>query len=135
MPSSVMEGSRPPRSCLTFSYSSGVRPRSRTISGVIARMGTVVMGKLYCRILKRGWIEKAFESRSLTDSKVSEKFLAPRNPTRFSQDQGNSDVSGKARSYTVANEIRHRRHRRPHRPRQNRAGEGAHRYRRRSDRK
>src|SRR5271169_2293927 len=37
MPSSVMVGSRPPRSCLIFSYSSGVRPCSRIISGVISK--------------------------------------------------------------------------------------------------
>src|SRR5579862_1615778 len=34
MPNSVMVGSRPPSSCLIFSYSSGVRPCSRIISGV-----------------------------------------------------------------------------------------------------
>src|SRR5580692_3294096 len=50
MPSSVMVGSRPPRSCLIFSYSSGVRPCSRTISGVMARVVTVVMRRYYCRI-------------------------------------------------------------------------------------
>src|SRR6202035_3278111 len=50
MPNSVIVGSRPPRRAFTFSYSSGVRPCSRTISGVIARVEAVVMGKLYCRI-------------------------------------------------------------------------------------
>src|SRR5580692_1479779 len=60
MPSSVMVGSRPPSNCLTFSYSSGVRPCSRTICAVMARIGAVVMGKYYCRILEGLWIEKAF---------------------------------------------------------------------------
>src|SRR5271170_3615007 len=60
MPSSVMVGSRPPRSCLIFSYSSGVRPCSRTISGVMARVEAVVIGKYYCRILGRGWVDKAY---------------------------------------------------------------------------
>src|SRR5580700_6026499 len=50
IPSSVMVGSRPPRSCLIFSYSSGVRPCSRTISGVMASVEAVVMRKYYCRI-------------------------------------------------------------------------------------
>src|SRR2546429_77046 len=36
MPSSVSDGSRPPKRCLTFSYSSGVSPCSRMTSGVIA---------------------------------------------------------------------------------------------------
>src|SRR5882672_6250016 len=52
MPSSVRVGSRPPSSCLIFSYSSGVRPCSRIISGVTAGIAEVVItGKLYCRIL------------------------------------------------------------------------------------
>src|SRR5579863_7034663 len=51
MPNSVMVGSRPPSSCLIFSYSSGVRPCSRTRSGVMAGAATVVMGKDYCRML------------------------------------------------------------------------------------
>src|SRR5579863_3336047 len=50
MPSSVMEGSRPPSSCCTCSNSSGVRPCSRTSSGVMAGVAVVVMGKYYCRI-------------------------------------------------------------------------------------
>src|SRR5580693_5373484 len=52
MPSSVMVGSRPPSSCLTFSYSSGVSPCSRTSSGVMAGVAAVVMGKFYCRIFR-----------------------------------------------------------------------------------
>src|SRR5882757_10130337 len=52
MPSSVRVGSRPPRSSLIFSYSSGVRPCSRIISGVTDGIAEVVMtGKFYCRIL------------------------------------------------------------------------------------
>src|SRR6266705_1463887 len=52
MPSSVRVGSRPPSSCLIFSYSSGVRPCSRIISGVTAGIAEVVItGKLYCRTL------------------------------------------------------------------------------------
>src|SRR2546422_2023439 len=35
MPSSVNVGSHPPRSCLIFSYSSGVKPCSWTSSGVM----------------------------------------------------------------------------------------------------
>src|SRR5246500_5508315 len=52
MPSSVRVGSRPPSSCLIFSYSSGVRPCSRIISGVMAvtLIAEVVIGNLYCRI-------------------------------------------------------------------------------------
>src|SRR5579863_1934798 len=38
IPSSVKDGSRPPRSCLMRSYSSGVMPWLRRISGVIARV-------------------------------------------------------------------------------------------------
>src|SRR5581483_7550024 len=46
MPSSVMVGSRPPSSCLIFSYSTGVRPWSRIISGVIAGGAAVVIWEL-----------------------------------------------------------------------------------------
>src|SRR5581483_11951545 len=46
MPSSVMVGSRPPSSCLIFSYSSGVMPWSRMISGVIAGGAAVVIWEL-----------------------------------------------------------------------------------------
>src|SRR5580692_9667274 len=63
MPSSVMVGSRPPSSCFTFPYSSGVSPCSRTSSGVMAGVAAVVMGKLYCRILESGWIEFLFMLR------------------------------------------------------------------------
>ena len=38
MPSSVRVGSRPPSSCLIFSYSSGVRPCSRMTRGEIGRV-------------------------------------------------------------------------------------------------
>src|SRR6266852_741317 len=38
MPSSVRVGSRPPSNCLIFSNSSGVRPCSRIISGVMATL-------------------------------------------------------------------------------------------------
>src|SRR6202140_1075541 len=52
MPSSVRVGSRPPSSCLIFSNSSGVRPCSRIISGVMALgvIAEVVIGNLYFRI-------------------------------------------------------------------------------------
>src|ERR1017187_6455961 len=51
MPSSVRVGSRPPSKRLIFSNSSGVRPCSRIISGVMAAIAEVVMsGKSYCRI-------------------------------------------------------------------------------------
>src|SRR6266851_8865357 len=43
MPSSVSEGSRPPRSCLIFSYSSSVRPCCRSVSGVKAWAEKVLM--------------------------------------------------------------------------------------------
>src|SRR5215469_17591059 len=51
MPSSVMVGSRPPRSCLIFSYSSSVRPCCRIVSGEKAEVKEVGMEELYCRIL------------------------------------------------------------------------------------
>src|SRR5208282_5183584 len=44
MPSSVSVGSRPPRSCLIFSYSSGVRPCCRRVSGEKAEVKEVAMG-------------------------------------------------------------------------------------------
>src|ERR1051325_2203350 len=54
MPSSVSVGSRPPRSCLIFSYSSGVSPCCRIVSGGKAAVKEVGMGRsFYCRILKR----------------------------------------------------------------------------------
>src|SRR3977135_688794 len=54
MPSSVRVGSRPPSSALIFSYSSGVRPCSRIISGVTDGIAEVVItGKFYCRIFGR----------------------------------------------------------------------------------
>src|ERR1700688_4301828 len=56
MPSSVSVGSRSPRSCLIFSYSSKVRPCCRSISGEKAEVMEVVMGKLYCRIWQGGWV-------------------------------------------------------------------------------
>src|SRR5579862_3423214 len=43
MPSSVSVGSRPPSSCLIFSYSSGVIPCSRTTSGVMTAVAAVVI--------------------------------------------------------------------------------------------
>src|SRR5579862_6593796 len=46
IPSSVSVGSRPSRNCLIFSNSSGVRPCSRTISGVRAPVGGLVIGEL-----------------------------------------------------------------------------------------
>src|SRR5580700_4746155 len=48
MPSSVIVGSRSPRSFLIFSYSSEVRPCCRRISGAKAGVMEVVMGKFYC---------------------------------------------------------------------------------------
>src|ERR1700688_4853196 len=56
MPSSVSVGSRSPRSCLIFSYSSKVRPCCRSISGEKAEVMEAVMGKLYCRIWQGGWV-------------------------------------------------------------------------------
>src|SRR5579872_2732651 len=53
MPSSVMVGSRPPRSCLIFSYSSGVRPCCRIVSGEKVEFVGFDMGRsFYCRIFK-----------------------------------------------------------------------------------
>src|SRR5580692_1821760 len=43
MPSSVMVGSRPPRGCLIFSYSSSVRPCCRSVSGENAEVKEVAM--------------------------------------------------------------------------------------------
>src|ERR1700729_659139 len=71
IPNSVIVGSRPPRSCLTFSYSSGVRPCSRTISGVMARVETVVMRKYYCRI----WNESKGRTLSGLVGRVERAFL------------------------------------------------------------
>src|SRR5947199_3674815 len=60
MPSSVAVGSRPPSSRLIFSYSSGVRPCCRIVSGENAGVKEVSMGRsFYCRISgrpsDRGW--------------------------------------------------------------------------------
>src|SRR6476660_5330035 len=44
MPSSVRVGSRPPSSCLIFSYSSGVRPCCRIVSGDKAGVKEVSVG-------------------------------------------------------------------------------------------
>src|SRR5580692_10414664 len=44
MPSSVRVGSRPPRSCLIFSYSSEVKPCCRRVSGEKAEVKEVAMG-------------------------------------------------------------------------------------------
>src|SRR5579859_1864598 len=46
MPSSVSVGPRPPRSCLIFSYSSGVRPCCRMVSGENAEVREVSMEEL-----------------------------------------------------------------------------------------
>src|SRR5579859_925692 len=46
MPSSVRVGSRPPRSCLIFSYSSGVRPCWRMVSREKAEVKEVGMEAL-----------------------------------------------------------------------------------------
>ena len=46
MPSSVRVGSRPPRSCLIFSYSSGVRPCCRRVSGEKAEVKEVAWEEL-----------------------------------------------------------------------------------------
>src|SRR5215469_2551035 len=57
MPSSVKDGSRPPKSDWMRSYSSLVRPWSRSISGVIAGVARVVIvGKFYCRISGMSWV-------------------------------------------------------------------------------
>src|ERR1700690_3031532 len=45
MPSSVIVGSRPPRSCFIFSYSSRVRPCCRMVSGGKAEVKEVAMGR------------------------------------------------------------------------------------------
>src|SRR6202008_4241515 len=44
MPSSVIVGLRPPRSCLIFSYSAGVSPCCRMVSGEKAEVKEVGMG-------------------------------------------------------------------------------------------
>src|ERR1700758_2198535 len=46
IPSSVILGSRPPRSCLIFSYSSGVSPCCRMVSGEKAEVKEVGMEEL-----------------------------------------------------------------------------------------
>src|SRR5690349_16446153 len=56
MPSSVSVGSRPPSSFLIFSYSSGVSPCCRIVSGEMAGVKEVGMGRnFYCRILGCSW--------------------------------------------------------------------------------
>src|SRR5712692_9473180 len=61
MPSSVSVGSRPPRSCLIFAYSSGVKPCSWTSSEVMTGVADRLIVGLedYCRISGRGRVEKA----------------------------------------------------------------------------
>src|SRR5580704_6891367 len=58
IPSSVSVGSRLPRSCLIFSYSSGVRPCCWRVSGEKAGVKEVAMGYFYCRILAAPGIGK-----------------------------------------------------------------------------
>src|SRR5437867_8803018 len=53
MPSSVRVGSRPPSSCLIFSYSSGVRPCSRMRSGVMESIRDVVIWEVLLSHLTR----------------------------------------------------------------------------------
>src|SRR6266849_1746062 len=53
MPSSVSVGSRPPSSCLIFSYSSGVSPCSWMSSGVMAGITDVVIGEVLLSHLAR----------------------------------------------------------------------------------
>src|SRR5208283_2338934 len=68
MPSSVRVGSRPPRSCLIFSNSSGVRPCSRIISGVTAAIAEVVIGESSLSHLHQlfacGFVQDSLKKRS-----------------------------------------------------------------------
>src|SRR6058998_3585368 len=58
MPSSVSVGSRPPRSCLIFSYSSAVRPCCRMVSGEKAELvGFGMERSFYCRISRRSRVD------------------------------------------------------------------------------
>src|ERR1700686_547073 len=130
MPSSVRVGSRPPSSCLTFSNSSGVRPCSRTISGVMAVTLTaeVGIGNLHCRISTNFSHANSYQvcverapSPAAFDVAVDPDFDLI----------SSSQLSELASVYTVADEVRHRRHRRTYRSRQNSASESPdrHRYR------
>src|SRR5580765_5873536 len=99
MPSSVSVGSRPPRSCLIFSYSSSVRPCCRMVSGEKAEVKEVGMESLYCRILECGSDRGSWA--------------------------GNSGLEEPCLLGFSKHEIDYRRHRGTYRPRQNRAGQGS----------
>src|SRR6266446_2894393 len=115
MPSSVRVGSRPPSSCLILLNSSGVRPCSRIISGVMAIgvIAEVVIGNLYCRIstnfshansyqvyVERTLLSAAFDVDPELEVKINPRSKAAAKSTRPTH------------VYTVADEVRNRRHRR-----------------------
>src|SRR5205814_9798139 len=75
MPSSVSVGSRPPSSFLIFSYSSGVSPCCRIVSGEMAGVKEVGMGRnFYCRIVGCSWdraAAKLVQSRTGSPARIS----------------------------------------------------------------
>src|SRR5260370_9904664 len=138
MPSSVRVGSRPPSSCLIFSNSSGVRPCSRIISGVIATLiAEVVIGNLYCRISTNFSHVDSYQvcvERTLLSAAFDVEFPTLEVETNFGVKikGGGQECPPHTRVYTVADEVRHRRHRRTYRSRQDGARESPDRHRCRS---
>src|SRR5208282_1866362 len=122
MPSSVRVGSRPPSRCLIFSNSSGVRPCSRIISGVMAAIAEVVMsGKSYCRISTNfSHVDSSKNRRNGINTKIEIK------PKTKGGGRGRPPHTA---VYTVADEVRHRRHGRTYRSREDGAGESPDRHR------
>src|ERR1700726_4727681 len=142
MPSSVRVGSRPPSSCLIFSNSSGVRPCSRIISGVIATLiAEVVIRESLLSHLHQffacGFLPSPGE-RALLSAALDVEFPRVEVETNFrvrinlTIKGGGQECPPRTRVYTVADEVRHRRHRRTYRSRQDGARESPDRHRCRS---
>src|SRR5580698_6068045 len=117
MPSSVRVGSRPPSSCLIFSNSSGVRPCSRIISGVMAvrLIAEVVIGESLLSHL-----HQLFAS-GLCGADILVRRLRSSSRELKDRDQINTNTSVKSSGqecpphtpvYTVGDEVRYRGHRR-----------------------
>src|SRR5208283_1122146 len=138
MPSSVRVGSRPPRSCLIFSNSSGVRPCSRIISGVMA-IGTIAEVVIRESLLSH--LHQLFAcgivcvERTLLSAAFDANLLKAGRETDTKIKSGGQECPPCTSVYTVADEVRHRWHRRTYRSRQDCTGEGPHRYRRRPPRR
>src|SRR5260370_37663998 len=127
MASSVRVGWRPPSSCLIFSNSSGVRPCSRIISGVMAvtLIAEVVIGNLYCRISTNFSHANSYPCR-VERAPSPAAFDVALDPDF--ELISSLQLSELASVYTVADEVCHRRHRRTYRSRQNGAGESPDRH-------